>query len=92
MLENQIIHYLGMENMTMHVDSQVRTTFSREERDSTLESQPGASRNQTFHLETQWGDNLQFVPIYCVWKTWYAVVIIAFVFVLVPPTLKYLFF
>ena len=27
--------------MTTHVDSQVRTTFSREERDSTLESHQG---------------------------------------------------
>ena len=43
MLENQIIHFWGMKNMTTHVDSQVRTTFSREERDSTLESQPGVS-------------------------------------------------
>ena len=49
MLENQIIHFLGMKNMTMHLDSQVRTTFSREERDSTLESHPGAS----WSLETR---------------------------------------
>ena len=43
MLENQIIHFWGMKNMTTHVDSQVRTTFSCEERHSTLESQPGVS-------------------------------------------------
>ena len=43
MLENQILHFLGMKNMTMHFVSQVRTTFSREERNPTLESHPGVS-------------------------------------------------
>ena len=63
-----LLDFLGHPN----VDSQVRTTFSREERHSTLESQPGASwslETRLFIWRPSEGNNLQFVPIYGVWKT-----------------------